>query len=251
MTSKLPGLKLSELILFENEYFVALNKPSGILSIPDREGKQYSLKELLREKYGNVYTIHRLDRETSGLIIFAKTAEAHRHFSLQFEERKTVKIYHGLLIGTLSEKKGSINLPIAENRLRRGTMLIHQRGKPALTDFEVVQDFGYYSWVQFRIHTGRTHQIRVHAKELGHPIVCDTIYGDGKPFLLSGIKPGFHLSKKEEEEKPMLNRLGLHASTLVITDVNDRQIKLEAPLHKDLKATLRQLEKRRNSLRIH
>jgi len=230
-------------VVFENDDLIALNKPSGLLSIPDREGKEVSLKDMLQEKYGQIFTVHRLDRDTSGLIVFAKNEETHKHLSRQFEERQTEKIYAGLVIGSPVEKKGSINKPIAENTVKRGVMIIHQRGKESLTDYEVMEDFGIYSWCQFRIHTGRTHQIRVHMKDMGYPIVCDELYGDGKSVLLSGIKSKFKLSKKEEEERPLLKRLALHAYKLKFTDIHGKIFELEAPLPKDIRATLQQLEK--------
>jgi 23S rRNA pseudouridine955/2504/2580 synthase/23S rRNA pseudouridine1911/1915/1917 synthase len=238
-------MNLKDWIVFENDDLVALNKPSGLLSIPDREGKEVSLKDMLLEKYGQIFTVHRLDRDTSGLIVFARNEETHKHLSRQFEERQTEKIYVGLVLGSPASQKGSINAPIAENTVRRGVMIIHQRGKESLTDYEVVTDFGIYSWMQFRIHTGRTHQIRIHMKDMGHPIVCDGIYGDGKPVLLSSFKSKFKLSKNEEEEKPMLNRLALHAYKLKCTDTHGKLIELEAPIHKDMRATLQQLEKRK------
>jgi 23S rRNA pseudouridine1911/1915/1917 synthase len=236
-------MKLAELIIFEDEDFIALNKPSGLLSIPDREGKEISLKNLLQEKYDNIFTVHRLDRDTSGLIVFAKNETAHRHLSMQFEERQTEKIYRGLVIGSPAIPKGSIDLPIAENMVTRGTMIINQRGKQSLTDYEVLENFGSFSWMQFQIHTGRTHQIRVHMKDMGHPIVCDELYGDGKPLLLSSLKSRFKLSKNELEERPILNRLALHASRISFTKPNGEKIALEAGLHKDLKASLQQLSK--------
>lgn len=237
-------MKLRDLILFENDDLIALNKPSGLLSIPDREGKELSLKQLLQEHYNEIFTVHRLDRETSGLILFAKTAAAHKHFCQQFEARKTVKLYNGLVIGAPLQQEGSIDAPIAENKVKSGTMIVHRRGKQALTDFKVLKDFNIYSWMQFQIHTGRTHQIRVHAKEIGHPLVGDTIYGDGRPVFLSSFKNKFNLSKNEPEERPILSRLALHASRLKIYDPRGNIVELEAPLHKDLKATLQQLEKR-------
>jgi 23S rRNA pseudouridine955/2504/2580 synthase/23S rRNA pseudouridine1911/1915/1917 synthase len=97
--------------------------------------------------------------------------------------------------------------------------------------------------MQFQIHTGRTHQIRVHMKDLGHPIVCDELYGDGKPLLLSSLKHKFKLSKNELEERPLLNRLALHASRLGFTKPSGEKIEIQADLHKDLKATLQQLTK--------
>ena len=167
------NMQLKEWIVYEDEDLIAINKPSGLLSIPDREGKDVSLKILLQEKIGKVWTVHRLDRETSGIIVFAKNESIHRHLSMQFEERKTEKIYVGLVVGSPPEKKGSIASPIAEHSVKRGMMVIHHRGKESLTDYDVAEDFRIYAYLRFRIHTGRTHQIRVHMKEMGHPIVCD------------------------------------------------------------------------------
>lgn len=238
-------MKIQEFIVFENEDFVALNKPSGLLSIPDREGKDISIKILLKEKYGNIFTVHRLDKGTSGLIVFAKNEAAHKHLSVQFESRVTKKIYQGLVIGSLPEKNGNIDTPIAEHPALNGTMIIHRNGKESLTDYEVLEDFGIYSYVQFQIHTGRTHQIRVHMKDIGHPVVCDDLYGDGKPILVSSLKSKFKLSKDMEEERPILNRLGLHAFQLTFKDIKGKFIELEAPLPKDMRATLQQLTKRK------
>lgn len=237
--------KISDLIISETQDWIALNKPPGLLSIPDREGKDISLKRILIEKYGNIFTVHRLDKDTSGLIVFAKNDEAHRHLSQQFEERQTEKIYLGLALGSLAEKKGNIDAPIAEHPARKGLMTVYRKGKESLTDYEVLEDFNIFSWVQFQIHTGRTHQIRVHAKHIGHPIVCDELYGDGKPVLLSSLKHKFKLSKNELEERPILDRLALHALSLQFVNTNGETIKLEAPLPKDLKALLQQLRKRK------
>jgi len=238
-------MKISEIIIEENNDWVALNKPAGLLSIPDREGKEISLKVLLKEKYGDIFTVHRLDRDTSGLIIFAKNELAHKFLSKQFEERQTKKIYQGLVIGSLAEQKGSINSPIAEHPANNGTMIIHRKGKESLTDYEVLEDLKIYSLVQFRIHTGRTHQIRVHMQDLGHPIVCDPVYGDGKPILVSSLKSKFKLSKDVEEERPILNRLALHSYQLSFKGMDEKEVSLEAPLPKDMRATLQQIAKRR------
>lgn len=237
-------MKLTELIIQETANWVAINKPSGLLSIPDREGKEISLKQMLIEQYGNIFTVHRIDRDTSGLIIFARNEAAHKHLSQQFESRQTEKYYQGLVIGSVVPANGSIDAPIAEHPVQKGLMVIHRQGKDALTDYEVLRDFRLYSWMQFRIHTGRTHQIRVHMKQLGHPLVADELYGDGKPFLLSSIKPKFKLSKYELEERPILSRLALHAFSLRFKDVDGSMVSIEAPLPKDMRATLQQLEKR-------
>ena len=236
-------MKTSDWIIYEDEDLIALNKPSGLLSIPDREGKEISLKRLLIEKYGSIFTVHRLDKGTSGLIVFAKNEEAHKNLSQQFEGRRTEKIYYGLVLGSVTDKKGSIDAPIAEHPAKKGMMTIHRNGKESFTDYEVLEDFKTFSWLQFQIHTGRTHQIRVHAKHIGHPVVCDELYGDGKPVLLSSLKSKFKLSKNELEERPILNRLALHAHSLRFTNTNGETIKPEAPLPKDLKALLQQLRK--------
>src|SRR5689334_12105420 len=134
-------MNIASLIIKETAEYIALNKPSGLLSIPDREGKDISLKQILKKQFGEIFTVHRLDKETSGLIIFAKTESMHRHLSLQFEQRETRKIYQGLVIGSPMEKKGTIDKPLAEHPAIAGQMIIHRKGKNAVTDFEVLEDF--------------------------------------------------------------------------------------------------------------
>lgn len=230
-------------IVFENDHFIAINKPSGLLSIPDRFGKEPSLKILLQEQFGKIYTIHRLDKDTSGLIIFAKDEVTHKYLSQKFEGREVEKYYLGMVNGTLMNREGTVDVPIMEHPGKSTLMMVHRKGKPSVTDYEVLEEFGLYSWVQFQIHTGRTHQIRVHAKYLGNSIVCDELYGDGQPVLLSSIKRKFKLSKNELEERPILNRLALHSSKLQFSDPEGNNYVLEAPLSKDLKAFLTQLRK--------
>lgn len=229
-------------IIFENEHFVAINKPSGLLSIPDRLGKDISLKVLLKEKYGEIYTVHRLDKDTTGLIIFAKDETTHKQLSQLFEGREVEKHYVGLVYGTLLTPEGSIDSPIMEHPGKNGTMIAHAKGKASLTDYKVLEAFRLYSWMQFQIHTGRTHQIRVHMKQIGHGIACDELYGDGKPILLSSFKKKFNLSKSAEEERPLLARLALHSSTLKFV-LNEETFELEAPVPKDLRALMQQLRK--------
>jgi len=238
-------MKIAEYIVFENYDFIAINKPPGLLSIPDREGKEISLKRILQEKYGNIFTVHRLDKDTSGLILFAKNETAHKYLSMQFEKRQTKKIYLGLVAGSPARAKGTLDDPIAEHPVKKGLMVINRKGKESVTDYEVLENFGIYSWVKFQIHTGRTHQIRVHMKNMGHSIACDDLYGDGKPVLLSSFKHKFKLSKNEEEERPLLNRLALHSFQLAFSEVPGSIKELTAPLPKDLRATLQQLEKRK------
>jgi len=230
-------------IIFENEQFIAINKPAGLLSIPDREGKDPSLKSLLKEKYGAIFTVHRLDRDTSGVIIFAKDEATHQYLSKIFEERAVEKIYVGIVQGSLAQPKGSIDHPIMEHPTKPGTMVVNKKGKASLTDYEVIEELGLYSLVQFHIHTGRTHQIRVHMQAMGHPIVCDETYGDGRPVFISSFKRNYKLSRNEEQEHPILHRLALHAQLLHFQDQQGEHHTLEAPLPKDMKALLQQLRK--------
>jgi len=108
MNTEKAHIKISDFTILDTPDLIALNKPSGLLSIPDREGKDISLKKLLIEKYDNIFTVHRLDKDTSGLIVFAKNETTHKLLSQQFEERQTEKIYLGLVLGSLAEKKGSM-----------------------------------------------------------------------------------------------------------------------------------------------
>ncbi len=230
-------------IIFENESFIVLNKPSGLLSVPDRQGKEISLKQLLREHYGKIFTVHRLDKETSGIIVFAKDESTHKYLSRLFENHEVEKYYLGLVLGSPNPGSDSISFPVMEHPGKPGTMVTNKKGKPSLTDYEVLESFGPFSWLRFRIHTGRTHQIRVHMKHLGNPIACDTLYGNGEPVLLSSIKKKFKLSGKDEMEKPLLNRLGLHAWKLIFTDQSGLKHEFESPLPRDLRALLQQLKK--------
>jgi 23S rRNA pseudouridine955/2504/2580 synthase/23S rRNA pseudouridine1911/1915/1917 synthase len=229
-------------ILLENEDVVAVNKVAGILSVPDRTQSEPSLKDALLQLYGQIFTVHRLDRETSGLILFAKNAAAHARLSQLFEDRSMEKYYLGLVHGIPALASGTIDGPIMEHPAIKGQMVVNRKGKPSVTDYELLKSYNRYSLVKFRIHTGRTHQVRVHAKHIGHPIVCDALYGDGQPVMLSAIKKKFKLSKQQLEERPILNRTALHAWELLFND-NGQAYHLTAPIPKDLTALLTQLEK--------
>ncbi len=231
-----------ELIIYQNDDLIAINKPAGMLSIPDRKQTEVSLKDILIKELGSIYTVHRLDKGTSGVIVFAKHEEAHKQLSQLFEGREARKEYNGLVHGVPYPAEGIINEPIAEHYAKNGKMMIAAKGKPSITDYETLESFGIYSWMKFRIHTGRTHQIRVHMQHLGNSIACDELYGDGEPIYISKLKRHYHLSKKEEEERPIVNRLALHSALLEFT-LNEETFLLEAALPKDLRAVLQQLRK--------
>jgi 23S rRNA pseudouridine955/2504/2580 synthase/23S rRNA pseudouridine1911/1915/1917 synthase len=175
--------------------------------------------------------------------MFAKNETTHRFLSQQFESRATEKFYNGLVLGRVYEEEGIIDEPIGEHPAKKGLMTIVRKGKPSITAFRLLNAFSQYSWMEFKILTGRTHQIRVHMKHMGHPIVCDPLYGDGKPVMLSSIKKKYKLGKDVLEEKPLLNRLALHARELRFTDMAGNTVTVEAPVPKDLRAVLQQLGK--------
>jgi 23S rRNA pseudouridine955/2504/2580 synthase/23S rRNA pseudouridine1911/1915/1917 synthase len=230
-------------IIFENDDFIAVDKPSGLLTIPDRVQSEKSLKEYLKDKYGEIFTVHRLDKDTSGLVLFAKNEATHKYLSKLFEDRKIEKYYVGIVLGSPENQTGSIEAPIGENPAHKGLMNVHRNGKPSHTTYEVLDANKYYSLVSFQLHTGRTHQIRVHSKEIGHPLACDELYGDGKPVLLSAIKKKFKLSKHDEEERPMISRLALHSYKLIFETADGKKMELTAEVPKEFRALMAQLKK--------
>ena len=231
--------------IYEDEDLIIVNKPGGLLVIPDRfDSSLPSLNKLLEAKLKQpVWVVHRLDRETSGVICFAKNEEAHKYLSRLFQEHEVSKFYAGLVIGKVYPEQGRVEAPIIEHPTVKGKMATAKKGKASVTDYRVVEQWPLYALLQFQIHTGRTHQIRVHMQSLGHPIVCDELYGDGKPFYLSTIKRKYRLSDKEETERPLLSRLALHAYKLQFVKPDGKEIVAEASLPKDMLACVNQLNK--------
>ncbi len=234
-------------IIFENEKFIAVNKPSGVLTIPDRHNESIpSLYKTVQEKYEKIFIVHRLDKDTSGIILFAKDEVNHKYLSQLFEQRSVEKYYLGIIQGTLQDKMGIVEEPIAEHPVHKGMMAVDKKGKPSITEYEVQEEYAIYSLVKLRIHTGRTHQIRVHMKHIGHPIACDELYGDPKAILLSSFKKKFKLSRHDEEERPLISRLALHSYQLKFKDFDNKDQDLIAEMPKDMRALLQQLKKNRN-----
>jgi 23S rRNA pseudouridine1911/1915/1917 synthase len=231
-------------IIYQDQNLVAINKPSGLLTVPDRFDENLpSLKRILKDEFGEIFVIHRLDRDTSGLVVFAKNAEAHRYYSGIFEERKVVKTYLALVNGIPAIQEGTIDKPIAPHFTIKGKMMVYRKGKNSITHYRVLEVFGLFSLVEFRIETGRTHQIRVHMQDMGNPIACDGLYGTAEPVLLSRIKRNYKLSRQEEAERPLLNRLALHSWKLEFCDQSGQDISLEAEMPRDMTALLQQLRK--------
>jgi RluA family pseudouridine synthase len=232
-------------ILFEDESLIAVNKAAQVLSIPDRHRPELTnIYALLLEKYGEIYIVHRIDKDTSGVLLFAKTAAAHKSLSEQFEDRTTVKLYKALVIGCPFEEEGRIEAGIAHHPTQLGLMCVSSKGKESITEYRVLEKFKNYSLLQCNILTGRTHQIRVHLKHIGHPLVVDFQYGGKESFFLSEFKKRKFNLGKWEEEVPMLSRVPLHAYSLTFNHpVSGEQMTLTAEMPKDMRAVLSQLAK--------
>jgi len=232
-------------IIYEDEAIVFVGKPSRFLSIPDRYGAEIpNLFHFLEKEYGKIFVVHRLDKETSGGLIFAKTEEAHKHLSLQFENRTVQKIYTAIVDGHLHESEGSINKSIAPSPTQQKRMVISIKGKSSLTHYKVVEQFKHFAHLAVEIKTGRTHQIRVHMESIGYPLLVDSIYGKRNEFFLSEIKHRKYKIGKDQEERPLLSRTALHASRLSFDHpTNNERMELECPLPKDISAVIKQLRK--------
>ncbi|MCB0571599.1 MAG: RluA family pseudouridine synthase [Phaeodactylibacter sp.] len=232
-------------IIYEDEVLLVASKPAGLLSIPGRYDKgEPSLLSLLNEHYTRVLTVHRIDRDTSGLIAFARNEEAHKHLSQQFEARSTRKTYLALLDGRPLQAEGIIDSPIAADPAHPGKMKTARKGKAARTSYRILENFRAFSLAEVEIETGRTHQIRVHFASIGYPLAIDALYGRREALLLSDIKQrGYHLGRGQEE-RPLMSRLSLHAWKLELEHpATGQPMAFEAPLPKDLSAVLRQLRK--------
>ena len=236
----MPSLQLKDMILFENEDYVLINKPPHISSLDERTGEGTSILQIARDYYGDIQVNHRLDKETSGILALAKHPEAYRALSIQFEKRQVDKIYHAVVNDIHVLEGICVYLPIYP--LTNGTVKIdRQRGKEAETYFDTLQLYQKHTLVQCRPITGRMHQIRIHLTALKAPIVCDPQYG-GDYIYLSSIKRKFNL-KKDTEELPLIQRVALHAYSLSFTQMNGERATVEAPYPKDFAVLIRQLEK--------
>ncbi len=231
-------------ILFENEDYIILNKPAGLLVIPDRyDETKPCLVHMLNNQYDEVYVVHRIDMETSGVICFALNAEAHKHLSQLFENNKVDKTYLALCGTIPAEKEGIINTPIKPSESTRGKMIVHPKGKKAHTEYKVSEILGSNSLLEVKIKTGRTHQIRIHLASIYCPLLVDKKYGKSEAFYLSHLKGKKYNRKKEAIERPLLSRHSLHAWKLSFKDAKGIKISAEADMPKDLRATLNQLRK--------
>ncbi|MCQ2593266.1 MAG: RluA family pseudouridine synthase [Treponema sp.] len=232
-------------VIYADEEIVVLNKKSGILIAADRYNPEAPRLDLLAEKeFGRLYAVHRIDKDTSGLIVYARTAEAQRNLSMQFEKREVSKVYHALVYGHPLWEDLTVDLPLLpDGDDRHRTVVDKRKGKPSTTIFKNLGSCGAYSWIEARPKTGRTHQIRVHLAANGLCIVCDPLYsGNQKPVRLSEIKRKWN--GDEEEERPLLKRLALHAYSIEFAHPKTgEKVKFTAPYPKDMDATRKQLAK--------
>lgn len=243
-------MKRNELfsVVYKDEYIVVLNKSSGLLVAADRWDPDaprldtLATAELCHEGE-RLFAVHRIDKDTSGLVIYARTEEAHRALSMAFENREVKKTYHALVYGRPLWDETEVDIPLrADGDLKHRTVKDKNNGKSAVTKFRNVGSAGPFSWVEAKPVTGRTHQIRVHLALSGITIVCDPLYGNPEALYLSKIKRKWH--GDEFEERPLLDRLGLHAWKLEVEHpVSGVRMEFVAPYPKDLDATRKQLAK--------
>jgi tRNA pseudouridine32 synthase/23S rRNA pseudouridine746 synthase len=204
-------------VLFQTDDYLALDKPEGVVSVA--EAGQGGLPELLRDVFpGRLYPVHRLDRGASGVIVFAKNAEAHRRLNGEFDRREVRKTYLACVDGVVAVNRGTINAPLREfGSGRMGVDL--KRGKPSSTEWKVAERLDGATLLRVHPETGRRHQIRVHLYHIGHPILGDLRYGE----------------RARQERFP---RLMLHALEIEFTLPSGERVTIEAPVPPSFEAVL-------------
>jgi RluA family pseudouridine synthase len=243
-------------VLYEDEALFALNKPAGLLTSPDRyDPNRPNLMKLLHRdiergaswtaERGITYlaNAHRLDFETSGVLLLAKTKRVLVTLADQFGSNKPSKAYIALVQGTPEQDEFHTDAKLAPHPVTVGLMRIDPKhGKKSRTDFKVLEKFSGFTLLRAIPLTGRTHQIRIHAKHIGLPIVGDSLYRGGKLYL-SELKRDYRL-KKNAEESPLMGRVALHAEQLRIAHpIRGGDVSIEAPSPKDLEVALKYLRK--------
>ncbi len=232
--------KFQDLILFENDNLIVVNKPAFLSSLDDREGGEINLLRLAKQYSDDAQICHRLDRETSGALIIAKNPETYRFVSMQFEHRKVNKIYHAVINGTQVFEDLHVDLPIL-NLGGKNVSINRQEGKAAETIFNSLKYYKHYTLVECRPITGRMHQIRIHLASQRANIAGDEMYG-GLPVFLSQIKRGYRIGK-DQEELPIMKRFALHARQVTFKIDENTEMSFEAPYPKDFATLIKLLDK--------
>ncbi|HVS73260.1 MAG TPA: RluA family pseudouridine synthase [Phycisphaerae bacterium] len=238
-------------ILHADDALLAVNKPSGLAVLPGR-GRAQNLLDLLQHDpalswpHEKPFVIHRIDADTSGIILLAKTPAAQKHLAEQFRTRTVTKEYLALVRGTPTQESGSTDLPIGQDPHNKNRMVIRGTGagepKKSRTKWIVAERFAGVTLLKVFPVTGRRHQIRVHLKAMGYPLAVDPYYG-GESVLLSEFKRHYKIGKFQEE-RPLIARLTLHAHRLsFVHPLTAAATTLTADLPKDFRATLEALRK--------
>ena len=183
-------------VVYEDDDVIVVNKPKGLVVHPAPGHPDGTLVNALLYHCGDSLSgiggelrpgiVHRIDRDTSGLIIAAKNDFAHQRLAAQLQDHTLARIYHCIVVGNLREDAGTVDAPIGRHPVDRKKMAVAANGRPAVTHWRVLERFQGFCYVECRLETGRTHQIRVHMAHIGHPILGDTVYGNKKPV------PGLH-----------------------------------------------------------
>lgn len=179
-------------IIFKDEHLLVIDKPAGLPVLPDGWEKDAPyLVKMLEEEFGKTWIVHRLDKVTSGVMVFARTADSHRALNIQFERREADKVYHAIVEGEPKWREKTAKHPLRANvGKKHRTMVDDRNGKPSETRFRILKRYQSSALVEAKPMTGRTHQVRVHAYALGHPLVGDLLYGASETDLIA--RPALH-----------------------------------------------------------
>ncbi|ALL07298.1 pseudouridylate synthase [Pedobacter sp. PACM 27299] len=236
---KYPSFK--DLILFENDDYIVVNKPPFVASLDERGGSgEVNILRLAKQYSADAQVCHRLDKETSGAIIIAKTPDAYRNVAIQFEKRRVNKVYHAVVDGQFTFNELFIDLPIL-NDGNKSVTIDRKEGKRAETIFNSIKHYRHYTLVECKPITGRMHQIRIHLATQRAAIAGDDMYR-GKPVFLSTMKKGYRIAK-DDEELPIMKRFALHARHLVFKGLDGADIVIDAPYPKDFATLIKLLDK--------